>query len=119
MSNRATCMHHTDYESVMHHKFQYAVTIGDMGSITTSDHEFKKITEPFRIVKVPEDADEDERKNLKFATKIIPYYNPLAGYAYYEFTQRAFILPERNVIAEKNVCINNDWPVVILWLIIL
>lgn len=76
------------------------------GDIATSNHDFIKVTEPYEIFKVPEDADEDERKNLKFAAKQIPNYNPLAGYAYYEFTQCAFILPERNVMALKMTLCN-------------
>lgn len=71
--------------------------------IVIPNHDFIRVTEPFKFFKVPKDASEDERKNLKFAVKNIPSYDPLAGYAYYEFTKPAFILPERNVMALKKV----------------
>ena len=82
--------------------------IYNAGDIVTPNREFRRVTEPFEIFEVPKDAKEDERKNLKFAAKKIPCYNPLAGYAYYEFTKCAFILPERNVMALKKVCIMTD-----------
>ena len=49
------------------------------------------------------DVDEDERKLIKFATKNIPYYNPRAGYAYYEFTGQKYIIPDRNIMALSKV----------------
>ena len=85
-----------------------SLSIYNAGDIVIPNREFRRVTEPFKIFEVPEDASEDERKNLKFAVTNIPCYDPLAGYAYYEFTKRAFILPERNVMALKKVCIMTD-----------
>ena len=64
--------------------------------------EMVEVTAPFEIIIVDE-KDEDKRKLIKFASERIPHYNPRAGYGYYEFTKKAFILPERNVIARKKV----------------
>lgn len=61
-----------------------------------------KVTEPREVFMVPE-ADEDERKLIKFAKKKIPYYNPRAGYAYYEFTGRKYIIPDRNIMVLSKV----------------
>ena len=58
--------------------------------------------EPFEIFNVTEE-DEDARKLIKFARKKIPHYTPSAGYAYYEFTKRGYVLPERNVLALRKV----------------
>ena len=60
------------------------------------------MTAPSRIFLVDEES-EDERKLLKFASKRIHRYNPMAGYGYYEFTKPSYILPERNVIARRKV----------------
>lgn len=76
------------------------------GNVASS--EMIRVIEPFEIFKVPETADEDERKMIKFAKRSVPYYNPRAGYGYYEFSKPAFVLPERNVMALKRVCINKD-----------
>ena len=63
-----------------------------------------KVTSPFKILYVDE-QDEDKRKMIKYATEHVPYYNPRAGYGYYEFTVKGYVLPERNVIAKNKVCI--------------
>ena len=54
------------------------------------------------MITVPE-ANEDERKIIKFAKKNIPYYDPKAGYAYYEFIGRRYVIPERNIMALSKV----------------
>ena len=61
-----------------------------------------RILEPSKLFSVPE-ADEDERQLMKFAKKNIPHYNPRAGYAYYEFTGRRYVIPDRNIIALSKV----------------
>ena len=61
-----------------------------------------KVTEPHEVFMVPK-ADEDERKLIKFAKKKIPYYNPRAGYAYYEFTGSKYIIPDRNIMVLSKV----------------
>ena len=61
-----------------------------------------KVTAPHRIFKVTEE-DEDKRKRTKFARDRIHYYNPRAGYGYYEFTQPTYVLRERNIIGLKGV----------------
>ena len=71
-----------------------------------------KILEPFKEFPVPE-AEEDERKVLKFAKNNIPHYNPRAGYAYYEFTGRKYIVSDKNILVLSKVywgyivCIKN------------
>ena len=67
-----------------------------------------KVLEPSILVTVPE-ADENERKLIKFAKKNVPYYNPSAGYAYSEFTGRMFVIKERNVMALKKVIDSLDY----------
>ena len=62
-----------------------------------------QVLEPFKVFCVPKAADEDERKFINFAKKNIPYYNPRAGYAYYEFTGRKYIISERNIMALNKV----------------
>ena len=61
-----------------------------------------KVTEPREVFVVPE-ADEDKRKLIKFATKRIPHYNPRAGYAYYEFIGRKYVIPDRNIMVLSKV----------------
>ena len=61
-----------------------------------------RVLEPYRIAPVPA-VSEDGCKSIKFAKKNIPYYNPRAGYVYYEYTKRGYVLPERNIIARKKV----------------
>ena len=61
-----------------------------------------QVLEPFKVITVPQ-VDEDERKIIKFAKKNIPYYNPKAAYAYYEFTGRNFVVSDRNIMALNNV----------------
>ena len=63
-----------------------------------------KVTAPFEIFQVTEE-DEDKRKQTKFAKERIPYYNPRAGYAYYEFTKTTYVLHEKNIIGLKRVTI--------------
>ena len=74
----------------------YCVT-GDVAS-----SEMIRVLEPFKFFTVPE-ADEDERKIMKFAKKNIPYYNPKAGYAYYEFTERKYVTSDKNMMALNKV----------------
>ena len=64
--------------------------------------EMIKVTEPHEVFTIPE-VDEDERKLIKFAKKNIPYYNPRAGYAYYEFTGHKYIIPDWNIMALSKV----------------
>lgn len=76
--------------------------------------EMIEVLEPSKYFPVPE-ADEDDRKVLKFAKNNIPYYNPKAGYAYYEFTGSKYITSDKNVMALKkkviiivgSICNNN------------
>lgn len=62
--------------------------------------EMIEVLEPSKYFTVPE-ADEDDRKVLKFAKNNIPYYNPKAGYAYYEFTGDKYIMSDKNMMALK------------------
>jgi hypothetical protein len=73
---------------------------------TIASPEMIKVTEPHKVYIVPE-ADEDDRKLIKFAVKRIPYYNPRAGYAYYEFTGRKYIIPDRNIMVLNKVFVIN------------
>ena len=70
------------------------------GDVASS--EMIRVLEPFEVITVPQ-VDEDERKIIKFAKKNIPYYNPKAGYAYYEFTGRKYVIPDRNIMALSKV----------------
>ena len=69
---------------------------------TVASTEIVKVTAQFKIFKVDEE-NEDKRKLIKFAKEKVPYYDPRAGYGYYEFTEPGYVLPERNVIAMKMV----------------
>ena len=60
------------------------------------------MNELFETFEVTEE-DEDSRKLIKFARSKIPDYNPTAGYGYYQFTRKGYVLRERNVMALKRV----------------
>ena len=77
-----------------------------------------KVTEPCEVFMVPE-ADKDERKLIKFATKRIPYYNPRAGYAYYEFTGHKYIIPDRNIMVLSKVLYHRNVFLIVIAIIIL
>jgi hypothetical protein len=40
---------------------------------------------------------------INFAKEKVANYNPMAGYGYYEFTERNYVLPSRNIVALKKV----------------
>ena len=63
------------------------------------------VLEPFKVFTVGPEVDVDERKIIKFAKRNIPYYNPKAGYAYYEFTGHMYIYANRNIMALNKVFI--------------
>ena len=74
-----------------------------------------KVTAPHEIFDVTEE-DEDMRKRTKFAKKHIPYYNPRAGYGYFEFKKPTYVLPERNIIGLKKVIIISNNNIVCMYL---
>ena len=63
-----------------------------------------RVLEPFKVVTVPEQSSEEERKIIKFAKRNIPCYNPKAGYVYYELIGHKYVIPDRNMMALNKVC---------------
>lgn len=74
-----------------------------LGNVASS--EMIRVLEPFRYFHITEDG----RKLIKFAKEKVTYYNPRAGYGYYEFTEPGYILSKRNIMALKEVIYHNKY----------
>ena len=57
------------------------------------------VLEPYELFTVTEDG----QKLINFAKYKVAYYNPRAGYGYYEFTEPGYVLPKRNIMALNKV----------------
>ena len=77
----------------------YNVYLGDVAS-----SEMIRVLEPFRFFRTTEDG----QKFIKFAKEKVTYYNPRAGYGYYEFSEPGYVLSNRNIIALKEVIYHNN-----------
>jgi hypothetical protein len=72
--------------------------IGDVAS-----SEMIKVLEPYEWFTVTKDG----QQLIKFAKEKVNYYNPRAGYGYYEFTQPGYVISKRNVMALTKVKIES------------
>jgi hypothetical protein len=58
-----------------------------------------RVLVPYKLFTVTEDG----QKMIDFAKEKVANYDTTAGYGYYEFTERNYVLPSRNLMALKKV----------------